>query len=281
MLITRVCIENFRSIKAIDVPLGPATVLIGPNNTGKTAILEAIRIALTRRWGQRGTGFTQFDLHLSDPSADPKTAPPVKIELEFQESQSGEWPDDVQSAIDDVVQIDPATGRGRVLLRVMCGYNSETKSFEPQWQFLGVDRRPLAGKGAKATNLNSFFPCVPVFYLAALRDAGDEFSARSQFWGRLLRAMNIPDDLEQDVQEALDDLNSRLLAADPRLKTITDSLQGITHIAPENQGEVQLRAVPLKAREVLSRTELIYTRPTTGSPGCHWKVMGKVCRVSP
>ena len=64
MEITRVLIKNFRSIKEAEITLGHCTVLIGPNNVGKTAILDAIRIALTRRWGSRGTGFTEGDIHL-------------------------------------------------------------------------------------------------------------------------------------------------------------------------------------------------------------------------
>jgi putative ATP-dependent endonuclease of OLD family len=57
--ITRVLIKNFRSIKDADIILSPTTVFIGPNNIGKTAILDAIRIALSRRWGRQGTG--EFD----------------------------------------------------------------------------------------------------------------------------------------------------------------------------------------------------------------------------
>jgi putative ATP-dependent endonuclease of OLD family len=81
MRITRVRIENFRSIKNLDIELGETTVFIGPNNAGKTAILDAVRIALTRRWGQRGTGFTEYDVHLANETADPKTSPGVAIEL--------------------------------------------------------------------------------------------------------------------------------------------------------------------------------------------------------
>ena len=53
MRITRLTIENFRSIKALELDLNETTVLIGPNNAEKTAILDAIRIVLTRRWGQQ------------------------------------------------------------------------------------------------------------------------------------------------------------------------------------------------------------------------------------
>jgi putative ATP-dependent endonuclease of OLD family len=63
MRITRIHIENFRCIRNLEVELGDPTVFIGPNNIGKTAILHAIRIVLTRRWSQRGSGFTEHDVH--------------------------------------------------------------------------------------------------------------------------------------------------------------------------------------------------------------------------
>ena len=49
--INHIHIENFRSIKCLDLDLDDITVLIGANNTGKTAILDSVRIVLTRRWG--------------------------------------------------------------------------------------------------------------------------------------------------------------------------------------------------------------------------------------
>ncbi|MET0516000.1 MAG: AAA family ATPase [Nitrospiraceae bacterium] len=52
MRIARLRIRNFRSIKSLDVDLGDTSVFIGQNNSGKTAILDAVRIALTRQAGK-------------------------------------------------------------------------------------------------------------------------------------------------------------------------------------------------------------------------------------
>jgi putative ATP-dependent endonuclease of the OLD family len=90
MRLSRLTIDNFRSIKHLDIELGETTVFIGPNNAGKTAILDAIRIALTRRWGQRGTGFTEYDIHLASEADDPKASPGVKIEIRAEEYTAGE-----------------------------------------------------------------------------------------------------------------------------------------------------------------------------------------------
>ena len=94
MRVTRIEIENFRSIRYLVVDLGETTVFVGPNNAGKTAILDALRtdpspcepgssartmpplassalrIAPYAPLGSAG----QYDIHLADDAADPKTS---------------------------------------------------------------------------------------------------------------------------------------------------------------------------------------------------------------
>ena len=258
MRITRLHIKNFRSLKDLDIELGDTTVFIGPNNAGKTAILDAVRIALTRRWGQRGTGFTEYDIHLENEESDPKQSPGVSIELHAEEREKGEWSAELRQELGSIVLPDPATGKNSIALRVSCAWNADDESFQPVWQFLNAAREPLTGESARRINLESFWRYVPVFYLGALRAADDEFSSRSQFWGRLLRAMNIPSELETEVQNALDELNIKLLRADPRLKRIADTLSGATRVAARSgEGEVDLRLVPLKSWDLLSKAQII------------------------
>ena len=255
---TQIEIRNFRSIKHLVVDLNETTVFVGPNNTGKTAILDALRIALTRRWGQRGTGFTEYDVHLTSDTDDPKSSSGVSIELRMEESESDRWPDSVSQDLDQIVQIDPATGIRSIVLRARCAWIEGSASFEPSWEFLNVARQPLAGAGARRVNLERFWRYLPVFYLGALRDIGDEFSPRSQFWGRLLKALEIPPGLESRVQRVLDHLNRRLLDADPRLQQIAKILSGTTRIsARDRAGGLDLRMAPLKTWDLLSKAEIV------------------------
>lgn len=258
MRITRLRIERFRSIKHLDIELGGTTVFIGPNNAGKTAILDAIRIALTRRWGQRGTGFTEYDVHLESDTADPKASPGIVIEMKAEELIAGDWPDELQQDLDEIIQTDPATGRAAITLQANCTWSAADSCFQPTWVFLNAARAPLVGKSARRTNLERFWQYLPVFYLGALRDVADEFSSRSQFWGRLLRAMEIPSALDGRVQRVLDLLNRKLLKADPRLGEIANTLSGATRVAARDRaGSVDLRLLPLKSWDLLSKAEII------------------------
>ncbi len=258
MRITRIEIENFRSIRRLAMDLGETTVLVGPNNAGKTAILDALRIALTRRWGQRGTGFSEYDIHMADEATDPKKSSGVRIELKSEERRPGEWPDTIAEDLGDIVQLD-LDGHRSVSLRVRYAWNAGTENFEPSWGFLAADREPLVGVAARRVNFERFWRYLPVFYLGALRDAGDEFSARSsQFWTRLLKDLHIPSDLESRILQDLDVLNEQLLKADPRLGQIAETLSETTSIAARDQeGELDLRMVPLKTWDLLSRAEII------------------------
>ncbi len=259
MQIKRLKIANFRSIRQADIDLSPVTVLIGSNNAGKSAILEAIRIALTRRWGQRGTGFTEYDVHLCDGRPDPKVGDPVVIEVELQEEVASEWPEDLHGELEDIIQLDPVSGRASIIMRVSCSWDAAEESFVPRWEFLNVHRNPLVGRGARAVNLQEFFQFLPVFYLEALRDAADEFSSRSQFWGKLLRTVQIPEPLEQKSKRIFDLLNRRLLDADPLLANLATGLSHISRVAAADvPGEAGLRLLPLNTWDILSKAEVIY-----------------------
>jgi putative ATP-dependent endonuclease of OLD family len=259
MLINKIKISNFRSIQSTEIDLSKTTVLIGPNNAGKTAILEAIRIALTRRWGQRGTGFTEYDIHLNDGRTDPKVGDPVTIEAELSESQPNEWPEELHQDLDDIIQLNPITGTASIILKVTCGWDAGEESYIPKWEFLNIEKKPLTGRGARAVNFQEFFKYIPVFYLEALRDAGDEFSARSQFWGRLLKSVQIPEALEKRSQRVFDLLNQKLLKADPKLNDLAEGLSNISSIAAADlPGKADLRVLPLNPWDLLSKAEVIY-----------------------
>ena len=91
MKITSIQIENFRGIKKLEIELGEITVLIGENNSGKTAVLDALRLCLRDLGPRRRVVFDALDFHLHDASAEPSTADPIQMEIEFSEQEKGEW----------------------------------------------------------------------------------------------------------------------------------------------------------------------------------------------
>lgn len=253
MRIARVRIDNFRSIRSLELELGDTTVFIGGNNVGKSAIMEAVRIALTRRWGLRGTGFTENDVHRPDETGDPRTLPPVSVEITLEERAAGQWDVDMVAELDEIVQV-RSDGRNSLTLRVNCAWNEEREAFDPVWEFLDLAGQPLTGQRRRSMNFTNFFQYLPLFWLDALRDASDEFKPGSSHWGRLLRAIRIPDALQSEAMATLTDLDARIIAADPRLAELAETIGQATHVAiGDSPGNARLNALPMSIEDILQR----------------------------
>lgn len=257
MRITRLRIQNFRSISDLTVDLGETTVFIGQNNAGKTAIIDAARIVLTRRWGQRGTGFTENDVHRRDADCDPRTQPPVTITLTMEEGAANEWDADMVAALNDIIAIHADGVRNVLTLRVTCAWDADREVFDPAWQFLDAAGEPLPER-RRSINLTGFFGYMPLFWLGALRDAANEFTPRSGHWGRLLRSVRIPPELEAEALKTLADLDAKIIAADPRLSDIATMIGEATRVAVgDGPGSARLNTLPLAIEEMLQRTGIV------------------------
>ena len=107
MRISRLQIENFRSLRSLDCEVPNVCALVGPNNSGKSNILLALYRVLARDWVTVNS-FSENDVYCRDPdldisievTLDPppqykafKFADPVdvpKIGFEFTRYQKGE-----------------------------------------------------------------------------------------------------------------------------------------------------------------------------------------------
>jgi putative ATP-dependent endonuclease of the OLD family len=171
MKLRRIQIENFRGIRNLDLEIGDTTVLIGENNTGKTAVLDALRFALRDIRSRRGCSFDAYDFHLANPEAEPSTALPISIKLTFREDTPGDWGNDqlARLARTKIAQVD-ANGRALVILKVEAHFDAVAQDFIQDWQFLNVAGLPITNITDTAMlNLQNE---VSYYYLAALRDRG-------------------------------------------------------------------------------------------------------------
>lgn len=69
MRITRVVVENFRSLHSVEIELPQVCALVGPNNSGKSNILLAIQRVLGRDWLSVGS-FSEDDVYRHEAARD-------------------------------------------------------------------------------------------------------------------------------------------------------------------------------------------------------------------
>lgn len=142
MLLKTLSIENFRGIEKLVLELDRTTVLVGKNNTGKTSVLEALHICMSRGLSRRASPFSEYDFHLASKDADPADAPPLVLTLTFEETDKDEWPDEIAQAFPNAIQtLDD--DRQRLCFRASSKYDKVTRDFAVEWSFLNKSGHPL------------------------------------------------------------------------------------------------------------------------------------------
>lgn len=247
MRLTRVEIENFRCIERISVDLDETTVLIGENNSGKTAFLDAIRLCLNPPFGRKRRPFAEYDYRLSEGKASPAEAPPIRIELAFAEEFPEEWPEEVLRDFDEAVGRD-SRGRGVIRLRVTSSFRSGE-----EWQFLKE-----AGEATGWPRLvDRLRRLAPVHYLSALRDAEQNFASRGRYWRDFLDESGISDEAREDLERQLQEFNTQVVKMHRPLASVRDHLEVVTKVldfaAPS---VVSVDALPIRLFALLSGAQV-------------------------
>jgi putative ATP-dependent endonuclease of OLD family len=257
MFLTKVAVENFRGFSRLEVDLADLTVFIGENNTGKTSILDAIRILLSRSLSRRANVFDDQDYYLPTAGAQPGSAGALQITLTFAERTANEWPPEVVQALADAAVFGgPGANLYMVILRVTSQWDRTVGDFVLDWNFLDPNNVPIP-RAKKPANLISLQQLNPAYYLSALRDAGREFHAKSAFWAPFLRNPAIPAAQQQQLEAELSRLNERIINADPRLQNVSRELANVQQIVTlGQQNTVSIDALPTRVWDMLSRAQV-------------------------
>lgn len=259
MYLKEVTIKNFRSLKNVHISFDDTTILIGENNTGKSTILDAIRIGLNKAIGR--TSFDDYDFYMDDKIKSPRDSEGIKITLMFEERASGEWEGYISDTFVEAIQYIDAE-KASIIIEANAMYNEVTGDIETKISFLNIDYDPIAGK---VQNLvNRFLSLTPVFYLQALRELRDTFSTKSPLWGKFMKKVSVPKNELDNIQNQIEQLNENIISNDNNLTLLVNELQKIQKVM-DFQGKdlVSINAVPLKTWDLLSKAQVVLNNGTS------------------
>lgn len=257
MRLHRLQIENFRGITSLDLTLGGTTVLIGENNTGKTAVLDALRFALREVKLRRGCAFDAYDFYLATPTSDPATAPAISIRLTFQENPAGEWGDQQLARLNraKIAQIN-ASGCASVTLKVGARFDSLTQDFVQDWEFQNVAGQALTGISDSAIGV--LHAEVSYYYLAALRDAARHFDAKGTFWRPFLKESRLTPEKRAEIETKLNEVNQLIISSHASFAQVISKLKEVKDVVSMTGGDdiVSVDAVPGRLFDMLSKAQV-------------------------
>lgn len=250
-------IENFRGITCLELELADTNVLIGENNTGKSAILDALRFALRDIRSRRGCAFDAYDFHLPNNTSEPATAQPISIRLTFREDVAGEW-DETQAARLNrakIAQID-ADGCVSVILKVGARFDPISQDFVHHWEFQNLAGVTLAN--VPDTALSMLQNEVSYYYLSALRDAAKHFDAKGTFWRPFLKESQLTPEKRTEIELKLAEVNQLIVESHGSFGQVVDRLKEIQQVVSMAGGEdtVSVDAVPGRLFDMLAKAQV-------------------------
>ena len=257
MKLRNVKIKNFRCLVDVEIPIHDTTILVGENNSGKTAFLEALRIALRGLTG-RGNPFSEYDYYMYKQGDCPESSDGIEIELWFCEDSPDEWPASLVQALNEIIQTDPRKDLDSIGIRVSSKYDSQQKNLDYRAEFLNIVGQPLSGRLSNPIIfLQRFSDYIRLFYLPSLRNPDDEFSPRSQFWGRIMRDLKVSDEKRASIMQRLKKINNELLKEDPRLDQVVTKLDEVQKLMDINASHTtSIKALPITPWDLMAKAEL-------------------------
>src|ERR1039458_5143624 len=202
MYISRIVIRNFRNFEFLDLALGPGVFcIVGENNTGKTNLLHAIRLAIDISLSSQYRQLIEHDIHSG---ADLTVPNHVLVSLELSDYSGQEK----ECALVGAWEVSPDLARITYRFRPTRAVREEIEAEERapsgltledyNWELTGgggIDPKDASwnedfGHSVRFSDLQSF----QVVFLQALRDVQQDLhQIRTSPLGKLLTTSDIPE----------------------------------------------------------------------------------------
>lgn len=252
MYISRIVIRNFRNFKHVDVPINHGvTCLVGENNTGKSNLLHALRLAIDSNLSSTYRLLSEHDIHTGISIS---RANQVIVSVEFADyvgkvnetALVGCW------EADDEEHIARLSYRFRPKLTVREALDAgdiddgHLTIEDYHWELTGggihdpaiVDWSADLGTSIRFSDLQHFH----VVFLHALRDVNQDLrQSRQSPLAKLIDASDIPEDEKNELVEILREANSEI----SNKKTIHETSTAIENAFHKTSGEAFNIAVRL------------------------------------
>lgn len=252
MRLNKITIDNFRGIEHVELELDrEVTVLFGENNTGKTSVLDGLRLCLDTVRSNKTCNFSEFDFYRDETRSDLPSCRPINITLSFLESKNHPWPEHITQGLNDVIV---GSDFSAIKFRVTARYDADAGEPVQSWSFLDDAGNEMVGKTGMIKELRRM---RPFFYQTALRAAKDQFHGQSTFWASFLKNKDIDDVTRRTLEDDLFQVNQKIVNAHASFRDVIEEVKLISDLVDVGQGDaVTVDPAPVDVYKVLRYTDV-------------------------
>jgi len=240
--IEKVRIKNFRSLKEIEVELSPdVTVLIGPNNSGKTSFLKALNLAFS---GDRRQVSTD-DLFIGGDgkgTGSQEILIDIKIVPKTEDKKFDQWVPYFAEAITTNSDGEYFAFRAQISFSEQL-MEGEIRRFRiNDWEAEGI------GEEKVYLELDNIF----YYFMDARRDLMEEMNSRTSNFGRLAGKFSEEYDPEirAEIEKGLEAINQKAVKESKVLSHLKVSLEELNRTVQSKGKGVEITHLPSRIRDL-------------------------------
>jgi putative ATP-dependent endonuclease of OLD family len=260
MYLTKLELFNFRGFEHEIIELDDITVFVGENNTGKTSIMDAIKLIIgTPSWQE---GLSRFDYRLGSSKANPGDAGEIIIKIEMSEKKEDEWPDEIQQTIPDVIDYDEK-GIRHIYLTLKGTYDQSISKSIITKEFTNNNGET---KGSKANNNQSFNhlkTLLPIFQINSIRDFEAEFQQKRGIFRKFLNSDNINIEEKNKFENKLNTLNKEIIDILKNIKLLKTNLsKSMSILSGTDEAIIDIESIPTNLDSLIEKAGVVLQNTT-------------------
>ena len=257
--ISKVRIENFRSIENLELSLSMTNVLIGANNCGKSNFLKAINIAL----GQNKTVSTD-DIYVGkDEVLDNSKCAIIDIMLRPVDDFNN-----ILSAFSDfwigvftetwITTGDPIGDY--VGIRTILQYDTLKNDYTivrkqiTDWGET-ISSATVSRRKAFTGDMNTY---ISAFYMDAQRDVVEDIRDRRSYFGRATSKVDLSREKVLEIERQLNDVNSQIVESIPALNQTADRIAAISSTVGAANGTIEIEPLARKMADLHKGMDIVF-----------------------
>ena len=257
--IFKVRIENFRSIKNLELTLSMINVVIGANNCGKSNFLKAMNVVL----GQNRT-ISSDDIYVDkDEVLDNTKCATIDIMLRPV--------DDANNAVSNfsdfwigvfteewITTGDPLGDY--VGIRTILQYDALRNDYIVVRKQItdwgdGISSASVNRRKAFTGDMNTY---ISAFYMDAQRDVVDDIKDRKSYFGRATSRVDLPQEKVLEIERQLNDVNSQIVDSIPALSQTATRISAIAATVGAADGAIQIEPLARKMTDLHKGMDVVF-----------------------
>lgn len=272
ILIDTVRVAGFRGIKNLEITLPRVTVMIGPNNSGKTTLLKAMQLAL----GDYSRFMCEEDIHIE---TEVKSEKVILVDLRIvpvndQGDRTSAFSEDWAAEFGDKIKAE-ADGHQFVALRTRCMPNAIKGGFDTNRSTLErwPDYAMWTTEKVQETRLTTRLDSLPFIAIEAQRDIHQELHERTSFIGRILSGISYDSSEVKALEDLIKELNDQAVGKSEDLKSLKEHLEHLNR-SFQGAGNAEITPFPKKIRDLSKNFSIHFGETSDSSFSMEYHGMG-------